>query len=189
MNLHILLPQEYKALVEISKREDDIELQIVGYQNQLKVLKMVIERAKIAAEYLKETKPICGYDNRVSFNEALFEKWSKTKEGKTALETGVLGPRTEETEDLGSFRRASSKAADVPDELNNICLILEKSKCKHTKLTHWKEVHRTDLHFQLRILREKHADLQKKRKEIVDEAKTRDATNGYYIDNQTRRMF
>jgi COMPASS component SPP1 len=70
-----------------------LERRIEGYQNQQKLLIMINDRAKIAAQQLNlGFKDICGYDNRLSMNEEQFLMWSETGEGSTALKTGVLGP-------------------------------------------------------------------------------------------------
>lgn len=154
---------------------------------------MVIERANVAAQHLKETKPICGYDNRLAFNEAQFDRWSKTKEGKTALETGVLGPRTDETKDIDAHMlypgQKAPEAAATPDVLNNICLIPEKSKCKHNKLCLWKEVHSTDLQFNMKLLRDQLDKLTNQEAEIIEDAETREATKAYDAHNETIQLF
>jgi COMPASS component SPP1 len=193
VGLDYLLPEEEKMLEDIKNKKIDIQHKIEGYQNQLKLLKMVIERSKVAAQYLKETKPICGYDNRLAFNEAQFDRWSKTNEGKTALETGVLGPRTDETKNIDAHvlfnGQTVPEPAAVPDVLNNICTILEKSKCKHNKLCPWKEVHNTDLAFNMKLLRDQLDKLTIQEAEIVDDAETREATKDYYADNETIQLF
>jgi COMPASS component SPP1 len=154
---------------------------------------MVVDRAKIAVQHLKETKTICGYDNRLAFNEFQFETWSKTVEGKTALETGALGPRTDETKRIDTHIPFSGQVVPEPavvaDILNNICLIPEKSKCKHNKLSPWKEVHSTDLAFNMKLLRDQLDKLTIQEAEIIDDAETREATKGYYTDNETIQLF
>jgi COMPASS component SPP1 len=191
--LDILLPKEKKELTDIKNKKLDIESKIESYQNQLKLLKMIIDRSKIAAHHLKETKTLCGYDDRLAFNEFQFEKWSKSAEGETALKTGVLGPQSDETKRISnrvfSSGHDTSESAAVPDVLKDICLIPEKSKCKHNKLSAWKEVHRTDFHVSLTQLREQLDKLEKKYAGIIERAQTRDATKDYYADNKTRQMF
>lgn len=193
VGLDYLLPEEEKILEDIKTKKVDIQRQIQGYQNQLKLLKMVLDRAKIAAQHLKETKPLCGYDRRLAFNEAEFERWSKTNEGKTALETGVLGPRTDETKHIGAHVLFAGQTVPetpvVPDILDSICLSLEKSKCKHNKLSPWKEVHNTDLAFNMKLLRDQLDRLTIQEAEIIDDAETREATKDYYADNETIQLF
>ena len=180
-------------LEDIKNKKIDIRHKVEGYQNQLKLLKMVIERSKVAAQHLKETKPICGYDNRLAFNEAQFDRWSKTNEGKTALETGVLGPRTDEAKNIDAHvlftGQTFPEPTAVPDVLNNICIIPEKSKCKHNKLSPWKEVHNTDLAFNMKLLRDQLEKLTIQEAEIVDDAETREAAKDYYADNETIQLF
>lgn len=180
-------------LEDMKTKKIDIQRKIEGYQNQLKLLKMVLDRAKVAAQHLKETKPLCGYDNRLAFNEAQFETWSKTNEGKAALQTGILGPRTDEAKHIGAHvlytGQTVPEAPDVPDVLNNICLSLEKSKCKHNKLSLWKEVHNTDLAFNMKLLRDQLDRLTIQEAEIIDDAETREASKDYYADNETIQLF
>jgi len=127
---------------------------------------------------LKEAKPLCGYDNRLAFNEAQFEAWCKTNEGKTALETGVLGSRTGETKLIDAHvlytGQVVPEPAPVADILNNICLAPEKSKCKHNKLSLWKDVHNTDLAFNMKLLRDQLDKLTIQEAEIIDDAETRE---------------
>jgi COMPASS component SPP1 len=191
--LDYLLPEEEQELEKIKIKKIDIERKIEGYQNQLKLLRMVIDRSKLAAQHLKETKPLCGYDNRMAFNEAQFDRWSKTTEGKTALETGVLGPRTDETKDIDAYvpfpGEVIPEPVAVPDVLNNICLALEKSKCKHNKLSPWKEIHSTDFAFNMQLLRDQLQKLTAQELEIIEDAETREATKDYYANNVTIQRF
>ena len=123
MGLDYLLPEEVKMLEDIKNKKTELQCRVRGYQNQHKLFRMVLARAKLAAQHLKETKPLCGYDNRMAFNEVQFEKWSKTTEGKTALETGILGPRTDETKHIDAHVPYAGQiileAPVVPDVLNN----------------------------------------------------------------------
>lgn len=193
VGLNYLLPEEEKMLEDMKVKKKDIELKIEGYQNQLKLLNMVVDRAKVAGQHLKEAKPLCGYDNRLAFNEPQFERWSKTDEGKTALQTGILGPRTDETKHINAHVLFAGQAVPevpiVPDVLNNICLSLEKAKCKHNKLSPWKEVHRTDLAFNMKLLRDQLSKLTIQEAEIIDDAETREASKEYYADNETIQLF
>jgi COMPASS component SPP1 len=193
VGLDYLFPEEESTLEDIKNKKMDIQRKIEGYQNQLKLLKMVLDRAKIAAQHLKEAKPLCGYDNRLAFNEAQFEAWCKTNEGKTALETGVLGPRTDETKLIDAHvlytGQVVPEPAPVADILNNICLAPEKSKCKHNKLSLWKDVHNTDLAFNMKLLRDQLDKLTIQEAEIIDDAETREAARHYYADNETTQLF
>lgn len=154
---------------------------------------MIIDRSKSAAQHIKETRTLCGYDDRLAFNEVQFEKWSKSAEGETALNSGILGPRSEETKRISNRMFSSghdaSESAELPDAIKDMCLIPEKSKCKHNKLSAWKEVHRTDFHVSLVQLREQLVKLEKKYAGIIERAKTRDATKDYYADNKTVQLF
>jgi COMPASS component SPP1 len=151
---------------------------------------MINKRAKIAVQQPNlEVKDICGYDNRLAFNEAQFARWAKTNEGKAALETGVLGPRTDETKDIGSIipypGQVIPQAPTVSDALNNICL-KNRKKCKH--LT-WREVHNQDYVYNQKILKDELEKLSKLETEMIDDSETREATKDYYADNITIQLF
>jgi COMPASS component SPP1 len=193
MGLDYLLPEEVKKLEDIENKKTDLLRKVTGYQNQHRVFRMILARAKLAAQHLKETKPLCGYDDRLTFNEAEFERWSQTTEGKTALETGVLGPRTDETKHIGAHvpfpGQVIPEPPVVPDVLNNMCLSLEKSKCKHNKLGNWKEIHSMNIGWNLSLANDQINKLAIQEAEIYDDAETREATKGYYEDNKTTQLF
>ena len=100
---------------------------------------MVLARAEKAAHHLN-AKDICGYDNRLGLNASEFAKWSATQEGETALESGVLGPRTAETMGIGAHSPLlGPEAPDVPDVLKNICTRTAKKCARHQG---WSVIHR-----------------------------------------------
>jgi COMPASS component SPP1 len=190
VGLDYLTPDEQQEIEEIMTKKAAIEAKIKGYQDQQKVLLMVNKRAKIAAQQPNlEVKDICGYDNRLSFNEAQFARWAMTIEGITALTSGVLGPRTDETKDISAiipFPGQSPPAATASAEaLNNICLKKMK-KCKHAA---WREVHNQDYVYNQKILKDDLERLSKLETELIDDAETREATKDYYADNVTEQLF
>jgi len=190
VGLDYLTPEEEQEIEEIKKKKAVLQDRIKLYQDQLRVLKMMIQRAKIAAQQPNlEVKDICGYDNRLAMNEAQFARWCQSIEGKTALETGVLGPRTDEVKDINAHipfpGQVIPEAPTVPDALNNICL-KNRKKCKH--LT-WRELHNQDFMYQAKLLRDELDKLTKVEEEIIDDAETREATKDYYSDNVTIQMF
>jgi COMPASS component SPP1 len=190
VGLDYLTPDEQQEIEEIKTKKAGLEAKIRGYQDQQKVLLMVNKRAKIAAQQPNlEIKDICGYDNRLSFNEAQFARWAKTNEGITALTSGILGSRTEETKDIGSIiafpGQPSPTATAGPEALNNICLKKMK-KCKHAA---WREVHNQDYVYNQKILKEDFERLSKLETELIDDAETREATKDYYADNVTEQLF
>lgn len=190
MGLDYLTPDEQQEIEEIQTKKAVIDAKIKGYQDQQKVLLMVNKRAKIAAQQPNlEVKDICGYDNRLSFNEAQFARWVKTNEGVTALQSGVLGPRTDETKDIGAVipfpGQPASAVTTSSEALNNICLKKMK-KCKHAA---WREVHNQDYVYNQRILKDEFERLSKLETELIDDAETREATKDYYADNVTEQLF
>jgi len=151
---------------------------------------MINKRSKIAAaQHNLEVKDLCGYDNRLAMNETEFGIWCNSKEGKTALATDTLGPRTVETKPLGAQipypGQIIPDAADVPDALKNICLKGRK-KCKHLM---WREIHNQDFLYNQKMLKEELAKLSKTEADIIDDAETREATKGYYSNNTTEQLF
>lgn len=171
-------------------RQATIEKELQGYREQEKLRVMILARAEKAAEHLelKSVKEICGYDNRLSFNQHEFAKWSKTEEGKWAMGSGVLGPRTAETKSIGAHvlmpGQVAPDTSEVPDALNNICL---KKKCiKHQG---WPGVHKDDYAFNYNLLMREGKQLSEKQKEIVDDAELREAMQPEYADNVTIQLF
>jgi len=134
-------------------------------------------------------KDICGYDNRLAMNQPEFTRWASTTEGKAALSSGVLGPRTEETKSIGAHipypGQIIPAEPEVPDELDNICLKPRK-KCRHNG---WYETHIGDYRFNQDLLRKEAAKLVAEEHEIIDDAETREATKDYYAHNTVEQLF
>jgi COMPASS component SPP1 len=151
---------------------------------------MILARAEKAAEHLelKSVKELCGYDNRLVFNQFEFAKWSKTEEGKRALESGVLGPRTAETKSIGAHvlmpGQVAPDTSDVPDALNNICT---RKKClKHHG---WITLHKDEFSYSYNLLIHERKKLSDKQKEIIDNAELTEAMKSEYSDNITIQLF
>jgi COMPASS component SPP1 len=190
VGLDYLTPDEELEIEEIKKKKAIIQEKIQGYQSQQKLLLMCNQRAKVAGSQPGlDVKDICGYDNRLAFNDAQFARWAKTEEGKKALETGVLGPRTHETKDIGAVSlfpgQIVTQPPIVPAALNNLCLKSRK-KCKHFS---WREVHNQDYVYNQKILKDELEKLNKQEAEMIDDAETREATKDYYADNITIQLF
>lgn len=190
VGLNYLTPDEEKEIEEIKKKKAIIQEKIQSYQHQQRLLHMANQRAKLAAAHPGlDVKDLCGYDNRLAFNDAQFARWAETGEGKKALETGVLGPRTSETNAVGAIApypgQTIAPAPIVPDVLNNICL-KNRKKCKHFS---WREVHNQDYVYNQKILKDELERLNKTEAEMIDDAETREATKDYYADNVTIQLF
>lgn len=171
-------------------RQDTIEIELQGYRNQEKLRVMILARAEKAAEHLelKSVKEICGYDNRLAMNQAEFSKWCKTEEGKRALGSGVLGPRTSESKSIGAHflmpGQVAPDTSDVPDVLNNICV---KKKCiKHHG---WASVHKDEFSYSYNLLIQERKKLSDKQSEIIDDAELREVMKPEYADNITIQLF
>ena len=191
VGLDYVTAEEQNELDSLKLQKQVIERRIQGYQNQQKLLIMINKRATLAALELKlDVKDICGYDNRLAMNEAQFFKYSKTEEGKAALGSGVLGPRTAETKAIGAHIPYPSQviptAPEVSDTLNNICLVKGRKKCKHYG---WREIHNEDFLFSQKNLKDELAKLTKREDEIIEDAETREATKDYYAENTTEQHF
>lgn len=173
-----------------------IESQIDGFQKQSQLLNMTHERAKLAQKQL--VKKICGYDPRLSYNDEQFKSWSQTSEGKTAFETGVLGPPTAETKNINNVILAptfststaipssdfSSSAGGGPvpvvkDTFSDIC----NASGKKDKHYGWREIHNQEFTESQSVLRKELRKLEEKIQGIVDDAETREATKDYDAGN------
>jgi len=188
--LAYLTPEEERTIEDIQLKKVVIQRRMKGFQDQQKLLVMINKRAKLASQVPNlDVKDMCGYDNRLAMNEAQFFRWQQTEEGKTAFETGGLGPRTAETKDIGGHvpypNQVIPEAPDVPDALNNIC-VKPRKKCRHLG---WREIHNEDFLYNQRNLREELQKLDKKEAQIVDEAETREATKDYDAQNTVQALF
>lgn len=175
-------------LEKILTRQDEIDLEVVIYKNKEKLRGMVVARAETAAKHLGvKVKEICGYDGRLALNQIEFVEWSKTEEGKRALKTGVLGPRTAETKGIGAQvpmdSQDDAEVSGVP-ELKGICL---KKKClKHKE---WATSYRDDAAFAYNLLSMEKKKLAAKKDGIIGEAETTEAMRPEYADNVTIQCF
>jgi len=190
VGLDYLTADEQQEIAEIQAKKATIMSRIDNFTNQVKVLIMINERAKRALKQPNlEYKDFCGYDNRLAMNEAEFSIWCNTPEGISALSTGEIGPRTEETKPLGAIIPHPSQvipdAPKLPDALNNICL-RNRKKCKHLN---WRELHNHDFVYNKKILKDELDRLSKTEADIIDDAETREATKDYYSNNVTIQLF
>lgn len=188
--LGYITPEEQSVIDDIQQKKRVIEEQIQGYRNQKKLLIMIDERSKHAVKHpAVELKTICGYDNRLAMNEAEFKDWFESPEGQTTFTTGILGPRSAETKDLGAHIPYPGQILPEPlkiaDALENICLKAPK-KCKHNA---WREIHNGDFTVMINNLTAQLNRLTQREEEIIDDAETREATKDYYADNVTVRLF
>jgi COMPASS component SPP1 len=153
---------------------------------------MIHERAQAAAKHPDvDEKAVCGYDNRLAFNEHEFAHWLSTAEGKSAFETGKLGPRTAESKAIGARvfsaqQNANAVVKDVPDELNNICLKSMKSCVRHKG---WRIIHGQDYAAMSAGLSKELERLERKAGEIVEDAETREAMREYNKHNTVEVLF
>jgi COMPASS component SPP1 len=164
---------------------------IEGYKNQLRLLDMVSKRHAIACEHLGKTaKEICGYDNRLAFNDYEFKVWLATGEGHLAFTTGVLGPRTLDSRGIAvisPYNEQEIRALDAnPDNLvQNICLNVAR-KCRHNS---WYIIHRDDFANMRKVCIASKSELKAGFEVIVDMAETREATKAYDAHNTVEQLF
>jgi COMPASS component SPP1 len=190
VGLDYLNEDEEKQLEEIKEKKKTLEDRIKGYQNQQKLLVMINDRSKIAAkEPNLEVKDICGYDNRLAMNEEEFDEWFNSEEGKQAFATGKLGPRTAKTKEIGARVPYPGQVVPTPpkvsDALDNICL-KQKRKCRHLN---WLSIHGADFVTMQQNLKDEMKKLVEAEKEIIEDAELREATKGYYAENETIQLF
>lgn len=190
--LDFLTAEAEMEIEKVRSIRDEMNLEIRGYQNQEKLRVMIVTRAEQAARHLnmKSGKDICGYDNRLAMNEAEFASWSATQEGKTALESGVLGPRTAETMSIGAHvpmpGQVVPEVPHVPDVLHNICTKTAKKCIKHQG---WSLVHKDSFAFSYNDLFRQVKWFLEIEALIIDDAETREATKDLYSDNVTIQLF
>lgn len=146
---------------------------------------MVLTRAEVAAKYLelKSVKEICGYDSRFAMNLKEFGKWASTDEGKRALDTKILGPRTAETKDIGEYIPMPGHIAANPelaDVLRDICI---KKRC--TKHAGWSSLHKDRFALEWNLLATEKKMLSKRQEDIISDAETTEAMRPEYADNVT----
>ena len=186
--LDFLTDEDVELLHKINLRRSAIDEELVGYKNKEKLRAMIVARAEKAAAHLEvKTKDVCGYDSRLAKNQLEFAMWSRSEEGKWALEAGILGPRTEETKAIGAHvllpAQVLPEVSAVP-ELKDICI---KKKCiKHKD---WAATYKSDIanaHYLLTLEKKR---LIVKKQDLISEAETTEAMRPEYEDNITVQLF
>ncbi|CAG8954265.1 hypothetical protein HYFRA_00005885 [Hymenoscyphus fraxineus] len=191
IGLEYVTPEGKAELENIEKKKKIIEQRIENCVLQQQLLRMVHARASAAAEHPEcAEKGLCGYDNRLSFNEEEFAHWLTTTEGKTAFESGKLGPRTEETKTISNriiaTDQVSTNGAVLPDELNNICLARGKGCVKHRQ---WRAIHSLDFSTHQGGLKLELDRLTSMANEIIEDAEGREAEKEYHAHNTVEVLF
>lgn len=187
--LPFLTDDDKVQLESLRKGKAYSEGQILVYEFQRKLLKMVHERALAAVNHPDlKIKDFCGYDDRLAMNDAELSRWLQTTEGMTAFGSGVLGPRTAETQPIGAaipFRGHTPAAVTVPDALNNICMNRAKT-CRHFK---WRENARDTINAMMKATNAFIETYEEQEQELYDDAETREATKEYDAENMTTALF
>ena len=186
--LDFLIDEDVEILHKINVRRSAIDEELLGYKNKEKLRAMVVARAEKAAAHLQvKTKDVCGYDSRLAVNQLEFALWSKSEEGKLALETGILGPRTAEMRSFGAHILLPGQVppeTSADSELKDICI---KKKCiKHKD---WAATYKSDIanaHYFLTLEKKK---LILKKQDLISEAETMEAMRSEYEDNTTIQLF
>lgn len=190
LGLNYLLPEEESTIAKIKARRAIIEQRIEGFKTAQKLLIMMNRRAKIAQDHPDvDVKEICGYDNRLALNEYEFGAWCASEEGKGYLNTGILGPRTEETKHIGETTPYPGQiipdTKDIPDELKSMCIKAHK-KCVHNG---WRGNHAEQYAYATKTLTEELVKLSKQEASIIEDAETREATKDYNAENTVEQLF
>ncbi|KAG9238736.1 hypothetical protein BJ875DRAFT_415639 [Amylocarpus encephaloides] len=191
IGLNYITPEEVEQLKIIEAKKAVIVGRIEGYVLQKKLLVMILERCQAAAAHPAcEEKGLCGYDNRLSFNEYEFKHWVATTEGQAAFGAGKLGPRTDATKSISTrqFAPHQPKPAvpKVIDAFNNICMTKSKSCIKHRQ---WRVIHGQDYAHMSAELKKDLDKLNKQADEIIDDAETREAAKEYHAHNTVEQLF
>jgi COMPASS component SPP1 len=190
LGLDYLTPEEEEALQNIETKKLLIQKRIESYGLQFQLVKMVMDRRPTAINHpeVKEKNP-CGYDNRLALNEHEFAYWMTTQEGRSAFETGKLGPRTEETLSL-STRQYSPEHLQPPPPLsetfNSVCLMSTKKCSRHRN---WHKVHPDDCRHMTIVLKKELEKLRLQASEIIEDAEMREASKEYYAHNTVEQLF
>ena len=177
-----------RASVEALKQNIKVKEQLIAdYQNQYTLLKFVNERAKRATTYLgRDIKNlICGYDPRLSFNIDEFNIWFQSEEAQVAYSTNTLNHLTPPTLRLIPFlsQQPKAKTLDDADDFSDLCHVPKRSKCKHQ---YWRELHNQEFGELIGKCKSEIRAMEREIVEKVERAETREATKGFYKDNQTR---
>lgn len=190
------LTDEERIIVESCRtKRASIEERITIYQRQKILAKLAQARLKAAianSEFSGEYKDICGFDDRLSFNEAQFVRWAASPEGEDTMKAQSLGPRTAQTMSIDAEVPCPNEPSEdlpvttTPDEVAGMCLVKKKKCLKHRD---WFEIHHGDYWYQENLLRREARRLEIKEREIVEDAETREATRAYDGENTTEQLF
>lgn len=198
MGLDYITDEERQTLEEIKEKRAKCNDRIKAFRARQRLLALMMRRLKAGNNILglADKDSICGYDSRLAMNEAQFAHYVETTEGKTALETMSLGPRTAETMEIGHSiphpKEAPPADADIQDELKNMCLTRvslksgSRKKCRHDD---WINIHNEDYALNISNLKEELAALDQKEKDIIEDAETREATKEYDAHNTVEVLF
>lgn len=187
MGMDYITAAEEEEINTLDQQKKKLESQIESYKNQQKLFVMIRERALAASDHPDiDEKAVCGYDNRLAFNEHEFAHWLSTPEGQSAFSSGILGPRTAETKTIGARIGGSGKEKEVPDALNNICTKSMKGCARHKG---WRAIHGQDYAQMMANLQKEWAWCDKKKAEIVEDAETREAAREYHAHNTVEQLF
>ncbi|MBE7181560.1 MAG: hypothetical protein INR71_10205, partial [Terriglobus roseus] len=89
---YTLTPAEHKRIAEIGDAQGRLTARRATLRDRERFVKMVVEQATRYAEKQGiKPKDVCGYDSRLAWGDAAFQKWGNTEEGKDALRRGTLG--------------------------------------------------------------------------------------------------
>ncbi|TKX18830.1 hypothetical protein C1H76_9091 [Elsinoe australis] len=112
---------ETKRIAEINATKDELRTRHALLKDQAKFVTMLRHNsARIAEAKGIKPKDICGYDDRVRMDEAVFAEWRDSEEGKTALKSGNLPVDTKaEDEDGDTNMDAGGRKGSVAQE---VCL-------------------------------------------------------------------
>ncbi|TVY38786.1 Set1 complex component [Lachnellula subtilissima] len=175
IGLDYITPEEEEEIKTLELKKQKIQTQIEGYRNQQKLLVMIHERAQAAAKHPSvDEKAVCGYDNRLAFNEHEFAHWLSTPEGQTAFETQKLGPRTDESKTIGARNHSQYKKQTM------------KSCARHKG---WRLIHGQDYAAMTAYLQREWERCERKKGEVIDDAETREAAREYHAHNTVEQLF
>ena len=164
---------ETERMENISQKKDALQKRLESFSSRQRFAEIVRSRAKGVLEELKKRekalKDICGYDARLSWSDAAFDNWRTSDEGKSALETGNLGPPSRVVEDAeGDTKMTDGEGSGSDDFGAGVC---QKKRCERHK--QWYKLQMNEVTFEKEECRQEKARLDQEEKGIRERAMLR----------------
>ena len=168
--------EEKVRLAEINGNKDALRQRRVALDDREKFLGLVKARAKSVLEELKKSegiKDICGFDSRLSWVNEEFDIWRLSPEGRTALESGLLGPPSSNLASSSAQTDGDEKMTNGDDEHSSeigkgVC---QKKRCERHKT--WYKLQQQEINFEKDECRQQMRKSDQEEKGLVERAMIR----------------